>query len=87
MPGNEVCLLPIPKKMGLIQRRLTKSVIFYSLGWAELFYAMGNIFRRFEFSVHPETDVTDVEYKHDFFNSRVKLTSKGVKMMVREVAA
>ncbi|PGH17714.1 hypothetical protein AJ80_04722 [Polytolypa hystricis UAMH7299] len=58
-----------------------------NLAWAELYYAIGNIFRRFEFSLHPETDITDVEYKHDFFNPRVKMDSKGVRLIVREVAA
>jgi hypothetical protein len=42
---------------------------------------MGTIFRRFEFKLF-ETDVTDVKYKYDFFTPRVKLDSKGVRVMV-----
>ncbi|KAK2756502.1 hypothetical protein FQN54_005395 [Arachnomyces sp. PD_36] len=54
-----------------------------NLAWAELFFAMGMIFRRFELKLY-ETDVTDVKYKHDFFTPRVKSGSKGVRVIVSE---
>lgn len=52
-----------------------------SLAWAELFFAMGMMFRRFDFELH-ETDESDVRYRYDFFTPRVKLDSKGVRVIV-----
>jgi hypothetical protein len=52
----------------------------FSLAWAELFFAMGMIFRRFAFKLY-KTDITDVEYKYDFFTPRVKLDSRGVRVL------
>ncbi|EAS29326.3 uncharacterized protein CIMG_08072 [Coccidioides immitis RS] len=55
------------------------------LARAELNYAFGTVFRRFEFELY-ETDITDVKYKHDFFNPPVKMDSKGVRLLVSEVS-
>ena len=52
-----------------------------SLAWQELYKTFGTLFRRFEFKLY-ETDITDVEMKHDFFIPRVKLDSKGVRLTV-----
>jgi cytochrome P450 len=52
-----------------------------SLAWAEMNLVMGTIFRRYKFELY-ETDVSDVELKHDFFVPRVKLDSKGVRLIV-----
>ncbi|KMP06457.1 cytochrome P450 [Coccidioides immitis RMSCC 2394] len=57
----------------------------HSLARAELNYAFGTVFRRFEFELY-ETDITDVKYKHDFFNPPVKMDSKGVRLLVSEVS-
>jgi len=45
---------------------------------------MAALFRRFRFELF-ETDVPDVELKHDFFLPSPKLDSKGVRVKVVEV--
>lgn len=52
-----------------------------SLAWAELFFVMGMMFRRFDYKLY-QTDKSDVRYKYDFFTPRVKLDSKGVRILV-----
>jgi hypothetical protein len=47
-----------------------------------LVFAM--IFRRFGLELY-ETDITDVELKHDFFIPFAKLDSKGVRARVKEI--
>lgn len=42
------------------------------------------IFRRFGLELY-ETDITDVELKHDFFIPFAKLDSKGVRVRVKEI--
>ena len=42
------------------------------------------IFRRFGLELY-ETDITDVELKHDLFIPFVKLDSKGVRVRVKEI--
>jgi hypothetical protein len=44
------------------------------------------IFRRFEFELY-ETDVSDLELKHDFFIPIPRLDSKGVRVKVTAVAS
>jgi cytochrome P450 len=52
-----------------------------NLAWAELFFAMAMMFRRFDYRLY-QTDESDVRYKYDFFTPRVKLDSKGVRVLV-----
>ncbi|CRG87070.1 Trichodiene oxygenase [Talaromyces islandicus] len=59
----------------------TRICLGLNLAWAELFFAMGMMFRRFDFELH-ETDESDVRYRYDFFTPRVKLDSKGVRVIV-----
>jgi hypothetical protein len=42
---------------------------------------MAMMFRRFEYKLY-QTDESDVRYKYDFFTPRVKLDSKGVRVLV-----
>lgn len=61
--------------------RVTTDLVNFSLAWAELFFAMAMMFRRFEYKLY-HTDEGDVRYKYDFFTPRVKLDSKGVRVLV-----
>ncbi|PGH02755.1 hypothetical protein GX51_04489 [Blastomyces parvus] len=65
--------------------RGSRSCLGINLAWAELYFAMGILFRQLEFKLH-ETDVSDVELKHDFFVPRAKLDSKGVRVFVSKVS-
>jgi hypothetical protein len=47
----------------------------------EMTIALAIFFRRFIFELY-ETDVTDVELKHDFFLPSPKLDTKGVRVKV-----
>lgn len=47
---------------------------------------MGILFHRLDFKLY-ETDVSDVELKHDFFVPRAKLDSKGVRVFVSNVSS
>ncbi|OKL57675.1 hypothetical protein UA08_06947 [Talaromyces atroroseus] len=61
--------------------RGTRLCLGMNLAWAELFFAMGMMFRRFDYELY-QTDESDVRYKYDFFTPRVKLDSKGVRVSV-----
>jgi hypothetical protein len=59
----------------------TNVMELHSLAWAELFFAMGMMFRRFDYELY-QTDESDVRYKYEFITPRVKLDSKGVRVSV-----
>lgn len=66
--------------------RGTRSCLGMELAWAELYLAIAGLFgpdRRVEMSLF-ETDESDVEVVHDFFNPSPKLDSKGVRVMVEK---
>ena len=56
----------------------------YSLAYCELYLTLAAIFapNRLRFELF-ETDVTDVEIAHDFFNPCYKADSKGMGVIVR----
>lgn len=57
--------------------------LYYSLAYCELYLTIAAIFapNRFRFELF-ETDVTDVEIAHDFFNPYYKADSKGMRVTV-----
>lgn len=55
-----------------------------SLAYAELYLAVSTIFRRFDLQLY-ETDLKDVQIKHDFFASWPDLSSKGVRAQIIKV--
>ncbi|KAJ9382944.1 hypothetical protein DTO063F5_5463 [Paecilomyces variotii] len=61
--------------------RGTRMCLGINLAWAELFFVMGMMFRQFDYKLY-QTDKSDVRYKYDFFTPRVKLDSKGVRILV-----
>lgn len=64
-------------------RTLTKC-LNYSLGYCELYLTLAAIFApgRFRFELY-ETDITDVEIAHDFFNPCYSFNSKGMRVVVQ----
>ena len=54
-----------------------------NLAYAELYLALAAVFApgRFNWELY-ETDITDVETKHDFLNTSPKLDSKGIRVVV-----
>lgn len=50
----------------------------------ELYLALATVFRRFTFELY-ETDITDVELKHDLFLPYPKLDTKGIRVKVTSV--
>ncbi|OJD24340.1 hypothetical protein ACJ73_04297 [Blastomyces percursus] len=84
---NEPCApdgLPLERYLVAFGRG-SRSCLGINLAWAELYFAMGILFRRLDFDLH-ETDISDVELKHDFFVPRAKLDSKGVRVFVSKVS-
>ena len=61
------------------------SCLFSSLAYAELFPTLAILVRCFTFELY-ETDVSDVEIKHDFMVPQPKLSSKGVRVKVNSVS-
>ena len=55
-----------------------------SLAYCELYLTLAAIFspKRFHFETF-ETDITDVEIKHDFFTPFSRTDSKGIRMLVK----
>lgn len=70
------CLATV--KFGPLTERLN-----YSLAYCELYLTVAAIFApgRFRFELF-ETDVTDVEIAHDFFNPCYRFDSKGLRVVV-----
>jgi hypothetical protein len=56
------------------------------LAHAELYLAVASVFRRFTFELY-DTDLSDIELKHDFFLPSPKLDSEGLRVKVTSVAA
>ena len=54
-----------------------------NLAYAELYLVLAAVFApgRFKWELY-ETDITDVETKHDFMNTSPKLDSKGIRVLV-----
>ena len=54
-----------------------------SLAYCELYLTLAAVFTpgRFTFEFH-ETDITDVEVEHDFFNACQRVDSKGIRVKV-----
>jgi cytochrome P450 len=53
----------------------------FSLAYMELYVALATFFRRFRAELY-ETDISDIELKHDFFLPSPRLDSKGVRIKV-----
>ncbi|TVY64342.1 Cytochrome P450 monooxygenase sdnE [Lachnellula suecica] len=60
-----------------------RSCLGVNVAYAELYLALGTLFRRYKFDLY-ETDVTDVEMAHDWFIPVVRLNSKGVRLLVSQ---
>ena len=54
-----------------------------NLAYAEFYLGLAAVFApgRFKWELY-ETDITDVETKHDFLNTSPKLDSKGIRAVV-----
>lgn len=61
-----------------------RSCLGVNLAYVEMFLAFAMIFRRFGLELY-ETDISDVELKHDLFIPFAKLDSKGVRVRVKEI--
>ncbi|KAL4915704.1 cytochrome P450, partial [Aspergillus aurantiobrunneus] len=60
----------------------TRSCLGLNLAWCELYLVFASFFRFFDFELH-ETDITDVEFVHDFFLPFPRLDSKGIRVFAR----
>lgn len=60
----------------------TRSCLGIYLAQAEIYLALAALFRRFDFELF-QTDRSDVDVAHDFFNPSPKLDSKGVRVLVK----
>jgi cytochrome P450 len=60
----------------------TRSCLGMNLAKAEIFLTLATIFHRFDMDLY-ETDESDVEIVHDFFNPSPRADSKGVRVIVR----
>ena len=61
--------------------RGTRQCLGLNLAQAELYKAMAMLFRRLKFELY-QTDITDVEIKHDFFLPNPRLDTKGIRVRV-----
>jgi cytochrome P450 len=61
--------------------RGTRNCLGKELANAEIHFALAAIMRRLDFELF-ETDISDVEFKNDFFSPMPKLDSKGVRVIV-----
>ena len=59
----------------------SRMCIGLNLAQCELFKCMALLYRRFKFELY-ETDITDIEVKHDFFLPSARLDSKGVRVKI-----
>ena len=54
-----------------------------TLAYAEMYLAVAAVFRPERFTLRLyETDVSDVEPRHDFLNTSPRLDSKGIRVLV-----
>ncbi|KAL3458869.1 cytochrome P450 [Aspergillus heterothallicus] len=60
----------------------TRSCLGLNLAWCEMYLVSASLFRFFDLELY-ETDVTDVEFAHDFFIPFPRLDSKGVRVFVK----
>jgi hypothetical protein len=65
---------------------MTADLLISSLAHAELYLAVASVFRRFTFELY-DTDLSDIELKHEFFLPSPKLDSKGLRVKVTSVTA
>jgi cytochrome P450 len=80
-PANEAKRFLVPFSKG------TRSCLGMNLAYVELFLVVGALFGENE-SLDMElfqTDVVDVECKHDFFNPSPRLDSKGVRVLISKL--
>ncbi|KAI9791752.1 MAG: hypothetical protein M1816_003562 [Peltula sp. TS41687] len=61
--------------------RGSRNCLGMNLAYAEIYLALGNIFRLYDMSLY-ETDPSDLEIAHDFFASYPKEDSNGVRVKV-----
>ncbi|KAL4987950.1 cytochrome P450 [Aspergillus falconensis] len=61
----------------------TRSCLGLNLAWCELYLVFAALFRFFDFELY-ETDISDIEFQHDFFLPFPKLDSKGVRVFVKD---
>ncbi len=59
-----------------------RSCLGINLAQAEIHLAIAKLFRKFDFELY-QTDRSDVDVAHDFFNPSPKLDSKGVRLLVK----
>jgi cytochrome P450 len=60
----------------------TRSCLGIYLAQAEIYLTLAAVFRRFDFELF-QTDRSDVDVAHDFFNPSPKLDSKGLRVLVK----
>lgn len=60
----------------------TRSCLGISLAQAEIYLTLAAVFRRFDFELF-QTDRSDIDVAHDFFNPSPKLDSKGLRVLVK----
>lgn len=53
-----------------------------SLAQAELHMTLAALFRNFDFELY-HTDISDLEFAHDFFAPSPRLNSKGLRIKVK----
>ena len=74
---------PVLKKYIFSFAKGSRQCAGLNLAYAELYLALAAVFApgRFKWELH-ETDITDVETKHDFMNTSPRLDSKGIRVLV-----
>ncbi|KAK5046056.1 hypothetical protein LTR84_008513 [Exophiala bonariae] len=60
----------------------TRSCLGINLAQAELHMTLADLFRDFDFELYG-TDISDVQFAHDFFTPAPRLDSKGVRVKVK----
>lgn len=88
MSGSEVRISPLLRNdRNSMDARYIVLILWtlFSLAHTELYLAIASIFRRFNFELY-DTDLSDIELKHDFFLPSPKLDSAGLRVKVVSVA-
>ncbi|KAI0150369.1 putative cytochrome P450 [Xylariaceae sp. FL1272] len=64
----------------------SRMCIGVNLAYVEMYFGLATLFRRFTFELY-ETDITDIEIKHDFFVPSPKLDTKGLRVKIKSVVS
>lgn len=82
--GSRQCLgmkLVLLSVLGSLQLSCLLTTSVRSLAYCELYLTLALVFTEFDFALY-ETDVSDAEVAHDFFNACQSVESKGIRVKI-----